>query len=668
MFTLKDNEALVALKKQLQAEKIKLKGKIKTTQRGFGFLETEDGKSAFIQKSMMYGLMPDMNVVAYAEDTQKGLSVTEVLSVKSKGQSEFICKVSVFEIDDRVYANGMPLRNDLDIKIQLGQQKGDDALKDGDIAVIKVNQLPHKGKGKHKGKVIKLLGNESDAMTIWSLIKHEYKLNEHLEEIHVNELPKFNDVEYWEARGYQDLTAIPLCTIDSYSSRDLDDALYVEDAGENWKLVVAIADPTSIIEGNDELKSLLVSRGVTHYLATEIIHLMAKFFSEDNFSLVENEIRPSLVSTIMVSKETGEAKLVDFVMGIVESKAKLSYEQVTEHIRQRAVKVIDDKQDIATSLNKLYELSQARLRYRQNNNLVGLDEKEYFFVIDEGVPLYVKESVKTLAHEMVSEAAIAANVVFAEWAENNGLPIAYISHDGFEEDRIAQVNDYLKSRGLPVNDSGFKSDLFFNAHKILFDKVLESENGGSEYEIALARKDLVDLRGFYKKGEMSLTPRPHRPMGLKKYATWTSPIRKSLDMLNHLVVKSALRGIAPNPVKQDEIDIIQDRSRDSRQAERRLNRLLGASYLKQHEGNVLKAIVTQVLKRAVRVEIEDTGISLVLGINDLNIQGFARLDSVLQSVSVDGKDVLKIADTVDVKIQSVDVYFNEIKAFIVKGE
>ena len=62
-------------------------------------------------------------------------------------------------------------------------------------------------------------------------------------------------------------------------------------------------------------------------------------------------------------------------MGIVESKAKLSYEQVTEHIRQRAVKAIDDKQDIATSLNNLYELSQARLRYRQNNNLVGLDEK-----------------------------------------------------------------------------------------------------------------------------------------------------------------------------------------------------------------------------------------------------------------------------------------------------
>ena len=51
----------------------------------------------------------------------------------------------------------------------------------------------------------------------------------------------------------------------------------------------------------------------------------------------------------------------------------------------------------------------------------------------------------------------------------------------------------LESRGLPVNDSEFKSDLFFNAHKILFDKVLESENGGSGMILRL-RVDLIDLR------------------------------------------------------------------------------------------------------------------------------------------------------------------------------
>ena len=56
----------------------------------------------------------------------------------------------------------------------------------------------------------------------------------------------------------------------------------------------------------------------------------------------------------------------------------------------------------------------------------------------------------------------------------------------------------------------------------------------------------------------------------------------------------------------------------------------------------------QVLKRAVRVEIEDTGISLVLGINDLNIQGFAS-SIAYYNRSVLTVNVIKIADKVNLK-------------------
>ena len=46
---------------------------------------------------MMYGLMPDMNVVAYAEDV-KGLICNRDIVGQIKGQSEFICKVNVFKL------------------------------------------------------------------------------------------------------------------------------------------------------------------------------------------------------------------------------------------------------------------------------------------------------------------------------------------------------------------------------------------------------------------------------------------------------------------------------------------------------------------------------------------------------------------------------------------
>lgn len=662
MFALKDNEALLAMKEKLQADRLRLKGIVKTTARGFGFLELDDGRSAFIQKSLMKGLLPQTEVEVVAEEGDKGLTVSEVSSIIGHGQVEFFCRIEVFSVDDREYANAIPLRNDVGIKIQLGQAKRQKLI-EGDIALVEIKESQVIGNDKYKGRIKVNLGHESSPQTIWSLIKQEFSLNEPLEEVTVSSLPDFGNPKYWIGqRGYKDLTDIPLCTIDSYSSRDLDDALHVEDLGDSWKLTVAIADPTCIVEDDHSLRELFVSRGVTHYLATEIIHLMAKFFSEDNFSLLENEVRPALVGTISVNKATGVSQLKNIEIGIIESRVKLSYEQVSEHIKQRAVPVIDDLPEIALSLNHLHDMSVARRRYREDSQYVGVDDKEYFFVIENGTPVSVKEIVKTLAHSMVEEAAIAANMSFAEWATENNLPIVYVTHKGFSEDKQANVKEYLKTRGVELSGSESSKDLFDIAHSHLYKRIVESKGESDAYKQALAKKDLVELRGFYQKGVFSLCPEPHMPMGMKQYATWTSPIRKAVDMLNHLVIKSFLKGGGVAGITQAEIDSIQERNRSSRQAERRLTRLLGLTYLKQLAGEVVDATLTQVMSRSVRFEINGTGISITMGIQELGIKGFARLDAVSQSISVDDNVILQLSDQCKIKVSSVDVYAGAISA------
>jgi len=45
----------------------------------------------------------------------------------------------------------------------------------------------------------------------------------------------------------EDLTSLPFITIDGASTKDMDDALYVESHAEGWKLIVAIADPTAYV-------------------------------------------------------------------------------------------------------------------------------------------------------------------------------------------------------------------------------------------------------------------------------------------------------------------------------------------------------------------------------------------------------------------------------------
>lgn len=65
----------------------------------------------------------------------------------------------------------------------------------------------------------------------------------------------------------RDLTALDFVTIDSASTEDMDDALYVE-SGADGKLLltVAIADPTAWIAEGSKLDNAAKVRAFTNYL------------------------------------------------------------------------------------------------------------------------------------------------------------------------------------------------------------------------------------------------------------------------------------------------------------------------------------------------------------------------------------------------------------------
>ncbi|MGG7403403.1 RNB domain-containing ribonuclease, partial [Escherichia coli] len=62
------------------------------------------------------------------------------------------------------------------------------------------------------------------------------------------------------------------------------------------------------------------------------------------------------------------------------------------------------------------------------------------------------------------------------------------------------------------------------------------------------------IRRFQSFAEISTEPGPHFGLGLEAYATWTSPIRKYGDMINHRLLKAVIKGeTATRP--QDEITV-----------------------------------------------------------------------------------------------------------------
>ncbi len=660
MIMLSDNNALNDFKQQLaSSKKIERKtGVLKTTFQGFGFLYTDSDEEFFVSKTLMQGLLPKATLTVEIVDNK----VVRIVDVHDVGEQEFYCKVDAITVHDREYLNAIPLRKDVLFRVELGVTKKVNAQK-GDIVRVTVDQVVAGKKTKFKGHILENMGHVTDPAVMWKLVKSEFALNTPLENLSGTALPPAELKGMLLQKGYVDWTDFPLVTIDSFSARDLDDALYVEDADEVWKLHIAIADPTLLVEQDGSFRELFLSRGVTHYLANDIVHMMSPTDIEQHFSLLEEQIRPAIAAVIEVSKKNGEINNAQFMRVVMQSKAKLTYDQVSEHIKHRAVYAIDSLPQVATSLNRLYEMSQARLAYRKQHNLVSVDSNEHFFIVENYEPVEVITISKKLAHSMVEEAAITANLAFTMWAQERDLSLIYVTHEGFKGSARGNIESYLKSRGFDIKADETLDALFDRAHRFFADKLECAIANHDDQGAASASRSIKGLRSFYKKGELSLVPQPHMPMGHAAYATWTSPIRKAVDMENHLAIKSYFSAKFAPAISPEQFDTLKARIATSRPAERKLARLLGLTYLNKRfadsQGNdKMQVELVAVLKDKVKVEVVGTGISAVMRIVDLAFDCHVKLDhenDVVVSYP-DARPLIAVGEVFEVMLSSLSVY------------
>lgn len=169
-----------------------------------------------------------------------------------------------------------------------------------------------------------------------------------------------------------DLTHLPFVTIDPETSMDLDQAMYLERAGDGFVVHYAIADLAAFITPGDPIDEEANRRGETLYGADSKIPLHPKSISEDAGSLLPDQVRPALVWRINVDA-TGEGTDVTVERALVRSRAKLSYAGVQAEIEAGTA------DEMFTILRELGELRLAREAARGGVSL-PLPEQE---IVDE---------------------------------------------------------------------------------------------------------------------------------------------------------------------------------------------------------------------------------------------------------------------------------------------
>ena len=523
-----DNPLLAQLKQQIQENLPKKEGTIKATEKGFGFLEVDSKTSYFIPPPYMKKCMHGDKVKAIIR-TEKEREQAEPEELLEQGLNRFIGRVKLFKGKLNV-APDHPQLKKLSLKAKTRKGIKSDDLKEGDWVVAQLIRHPLKGDNGFFVEITEKITDADDKIAPWWVTLAQ------------NDLPNSEPagIDNWEIIDDEDLerldmTHIPFVTIDGESTKDMDDALYAKktEAGD-FELTIAIADPTAYITPDSEMDKVARERGFTIYLPGRNIPMLPRDLADELCSLIENQQRPALCCRVTVSKEGVIGDDIAFFAANIKSHARLAYDHVSDWIENGASEAWQPSDEIAQVVRDLYEFSLARADWREKNAVVFPDRPDYRFELSEDNDVVaIHADMRRSANRLVEEAMITANICAGKTLQATFDSGVFNTHAGFKPEKIEDVVKLVNPEG----------ELPFTAESVA---TLE---GFAALRRWLAEQETSYLDNRIRKSqaysEIGNQPLPHYAMGLELYATWTSPIRKYGDMINHRMLKAHILGKEP---------------------------------------------------------------------------------------------------------------------------
>ncbi len=628
-----DNPLLAQLKQQLHSQTPRAEGVVKGTEKGFGFLEVDANKSYFIPPPQMKKVMHGDRITAVIHE-DKGRESAEPEELIEPFLTRFVGRVQ--KKDDRytivpdhpLLKDAIPCRPERGLKHE---------FKEGDWAVAQMRRHPLKGDRGFYAELTRYITWGDDHYAPWwvTLARHNLE-KEAPDGIATGMLD--------EGLIREDLTELPFVTIDSASTEDMDDALYAEqDDQGNLHLTVAIADPTAWIAPNSRLDKIALERAFTNYLPGFNIPMLPRELSDDLCSLRPNETRPVLACRMSIGNDGAIGSDIRFFAATIRSRAKLVYDEVSDWLEQKGNWQPQDEA-IKQQITLLHRICQLRGEWRHNHALVFKDRPDYRFVLDEnGYVLDIVVEPRRIANRIVEESMIAANVCAATVLRDRlGFGI-YNVHTGFDPANTEQLATMLKSHGMHVDAEEVQTLEGFCKLR----RELDAQPTG-----------FLDsrIRRYQSFAEISTEPGPHFGLGLEAYATWTSPIRKYGDMINHRLLKAIIKGESAQRPK-DEITVqMSERRRLGRMAERDVSDWLYSRFLQDKAGTDTRfsAEIIDISRGGMRVRLVDNGAVAFIPAPFLHsVRDELVCSQENGTVQIKGETVYKVTDVIDVTIAEV---------------
>ncbi len=448
-----------------------------------------------------------------------------------------------------------------------------------------------------RAKLMSIVGRDDDPRAISLIAIHEHGLR--------IDFPK--DVEE-ETQGMkvpppgkrEDLRNIPLVTIDGADARDFDDAVFAEKLDDGgFHLIVAIADVSYYVRPGSALDREAYRRGNSTYFPDRVVPMLPEALSNDLCSLRPKEPRACLGFHLFID-EHGNLKSHKLFRGLMLSQARLTYEQVQA--------AYDGVTDAATDplmdgvIRPLYDAYRVLAKAREKRGALDIDMPERQIIVDKaGNMTGVKRRARYDAHKLIEEFMILANVAAAETLEARKAPCVYRIHDRPETSRLDSARMFLDGFGLTIPKGNVTSPDMLNG---ILRKVEGKDFAPLVNQIILRSQ----CQAVYSPDNIG-----HFGLALKKYAHFTSPIRRYADLLVHRsLIRAYDLGEGGLPDEQairmpEMAESISKTERTSMEAERSSVDRFTAAYLSTRIGDTFEGRISGVTRFGLFVSLSETG-------------------------------------------------------------